>query len=671
VRKTLIFDIESHGAHLQYSMPPSRFVRLIGYRWAGHETVLTTDLDELVDRIRRARWIIGHNIHAFDLPNVFGHRSNEPLELAMAGRVYDTWTHAVLVNPAPYQYTNRFGVLAKADKPEALRKWFSLDEQAHQLGVPGKTHDLKELAYEFGDPDLPKKERIADGFGRIPVDDPRYQDYLRGDVEASERVGQALLKLGPLNKYAMREQEIGARAAVISSNGFRVDRERAEARVAELAARREQILDELVERYELPTAGASPWDTTAGKTAIMAALADHGIRPSEAWPKTPVWDKRDEKRREALEKAAALRTKVNDWDAERVHPETKPRRVATLERWIARAEAEAEAIEAQPLPPHFGLSFGGDELVALTKDTPAADLGRALAELKGQRSLAQLALDSTHPDGFAHPEITMLQKSGRWSTTNPGLTVWTSRGEGAVEKSYFVPDGPNDVLLEFDYSNADARIVAALSGDKRYAERFEPGADGHLINAWAAWGKDTVGTDKDDPKTAHYRQLAKPGGHGWGYRIGSKKLAATWGLPIAEAARFLKRMNEAFHVVVAWQDRSVAYATRHGYVVNPWGRHMPVEHDRAYTQAPALLGQSGTREIVCDAILRLPVHILRRLKTQIHDALVFSVPKRHWEQCRDEIIGLMTAELSPEGGQRIAFPVDCGPPGANWFEAGH
>src|SRR5206468_7412527 len=101
------------------------------------------------------------------------------------------------------------------------------------------------------------------------------------------------------------------------------------------------------------------------------------------------------------------------------------------------------------------------------------------------------------------------------STTNPGLTVWTSRGDGAVEKAYFVPDNDDEVLLEIDYSNADARVVAALSGDRKFAERFEPGADGHLINAWSAWGKDVVGTDKEDPVTADYRYKAKALGHGW------------------------------------------------------------------------------------------------------------------------------------------------------------
>src|SRR5690606_23892197 len=123
------------------------------------------DLDELREQILKARWIIGHNIHDFDLRAVFGVYSNIPMQLADEGRVYDTWTHAALVNPAPAVYTDRHGRKRQATTPEKMLSWFSLDEQAHQLGVRGKVHDLKELAYEYGDPSLRKKDRIEDGFG--------------------------------------------------------------------------------------------------------------------------------------------------------------------------------------------------------------------------------------------------------------------------------------------------------------------------------------------------------------------------------------------------------------------------------------------------------------------------------------------------------------------------
>lgn len=589
---TLTFDIETHSAELLYSMEPEEFIRLIGYAWGDGEVVLTTSVEEIREQILKARWIIGHNIHAFDLRAVFGIKSDIPLELAQQRRVYDTWTHAALVNPAPYMFTNRHGKNALANSPDKMKRWFSLDEQAHQLGVPGKTHDLKALAKEFG------------GFGSIPVDDERYREYLIGDVVASRVVAQELLKKGKLDDYALREQEIAARAAVISSNGLRVDVEAAKARVEELRVRREAILSELQTKYGLPTEGKSPWATTAGKEAIMAALADHGITPKSRkdWTKTSTGN----------------------------------------------------------------LSLGGEVLTELTKGTSAEDLGKALAELKGQRSLAQLALDSTHPDGFVHPDITMLQRSGRWSTTEPGLTVWTSRGEGAVEKSYFVPDSDDEVLLELDYSNADARIVAAYSGDRKYAERFEPGADGHMINAIAAWGRDVV---ESDPKK--YRQMAKPLGHGWSYGGRPGGLVRVTGLPFTTAKKFCDGMDSTFVALVDWQNRVRDEATR-GYVMNEWGRKLWVEKDRIFTQAPALKGQNGTREIVCDALLRMPPHVLRRVKAQIHDAVLFSVPRENWEACRDYLVRLMETKFQPSvGGQRVEFPVSAGPAGANWMEASH
>jgi DNA polymerase-1 len=591
----LIFDIESHSPEYMFAMEPEEFVRLIGYRWVGQRTRISTDLEEIRTEIRRAPMIVGHNIWNFDLRAIFGVHSTECLERVIQGTlvVYDTWVHAVLVHPAPYTYTNRLGKGAKAEDVGQLKKWFSLDEQAYQLGVPGKTDDLKVLAKEFG------------GFGLIPQDDPRYISYLEGDVEATEHVARALLARGPLDAYALREQEIAARAAVISSNGLRLDYKAAQARVDQLKARRDVLVAELEEKYGMPTEGKAPWSTLEGKAAIMAALEDHGITPES-------------------------------------HP-----------HW--------------PLTAKKNISLSGDALIMLTEGTDASDLGVALAELKGQRSLAQLALDSVHPDGFVHPDITMLQRSGRWSTTNPGLTIWTSRGEGAVEKAYFLPDNDDHYLLEIDYSNADARMVAALSGDLKFVERFEPGADGHMINAIAAWGWDVVKTDP-----AGYRQKAKVPSHGWGYKIGAPKLAFQTGMPLTEAREFLNNLNKAFPDVVAWQKSSTAFARRHGYVLSNWGRKLWTEKGREFTQAPALEGQNGTREIVCDALLAMPIAVLKTVKAQIHDALLFSIPKLGFEEYRDYLVDLMSTFFRPkQGGQSMQFPCEAGPPGNNWYEAGH
>lgn len=683
--RALIFDVETHSANLLYFMPSSEFVRLCGYKWADESDVrITSDLDELRRAILSARWVIGHNIHAFDLKAVFGPWSNAPLELADQGRVYDTWTHAPLVYPAPAVYTNRFGTQTKAVKPGELRKFYGLDELAFQLGVSGKTNDIRELSKQFRTAEgytIPiagsDREFVVSAddaaFGRIPIDNPEYREYLVGDVLASERVARELLRHGPLDTYALREQRIASRAAVISTNGVRVDISRAEARVKELSDRKDEILAELEDRYGLPRDGTSPWATDDGKRAILAALADHGITPDTVdWPKTPVWEKRKERVAESLKAAYKLDKKVGRWSIE-LESESLPKRsVAARHRWIRDAREKAERLRENPLPPAFGLSLSGETLKTITAGTSAADLGQALAELKGQRSLAQLALDSLHPDGLVHPDITMLQRSGRWSTTEPGLTIWGSRTpELAVDKEYFIPDSSDESLLEIDYSNADARVVAWLSGDKRYAERFEPGADGHLINAWTAWGREAVGDDKNDPVTKEYRNKAKALGHGWSYGGQAKTLSEQSGLPFKDAKRFCDEMARAYPRLMRWQDAARREARR-GYVTSPWGRKMFIEKGREFTQAPALKGQNGTREVVCDALLNLSYAALRKVKAQVHDALLFSVPTARFDECKAYLLDRMiTSKDATPGGQPMEFPAEAGPPGDNWKTAAH
>lgn len=589
---TVTFDVETHSADLLWSMPPEEFVRLAGYSFGNESTVhLTTDLDELRSVLRSADFIVGHNIHAFDLTAVFGAGSIEPLTLARQGRLFDTWTHSTLVHPAPTQFTGCDGRGRLVNGPEQAKSWHKLDEQAHQLGVQGKSLNLKDLAKEFG------------GFGEIPVTDERFRDYLRHDVLATREVAKALLRLGPLDSYAKREQLVAAIAAQITRNGWRVDVAEAERRIAENDAVLQGYMKMLVETYGMPTEGKAPLRTNAGKAAVLAALKSVGVRESD------------------------------------------------LKRTANGAP-----------------SLGGDSVKAAAqgKGEEAEALADALAGIGGLRPLAAAALKHLQPDGKVHPQIATLQRSGRWSTQDPGLTIWGNQGEGLADKRYFVPNGADEVLVEFDYSNADARMVAALSGDRKYAERFEPGADGHTMNAEAVWGKDVVATDP-----AGYRQRAKAPGHGWSYRVGPNKLAALTGMPLAEARKFLKGMDEAFPRVVEWQNWA-AQQGRSGWITNDWGRRMPVEVNRAYNQAPALLGQSGTREIVCDGLIALPDAALQMVVAQIHDALVFSIPEEHKDSIVAGITRCLETTWKPRrNGQEIHFPVGHGEFAKTWEDAAH
>lgn len=466
---------------------------------------------------------------------------------------------------------------------------------------------LDNLCFQLGLPgkegDLKALAKEFGGFGDIPTDDPRYLAYAVQDIDALRQLTGALLELYPLDGYAWREQQNAAIDAQNSRNGFCVDVARAKERSLTFERRRHEVMSWLAEKYDFPTEGAMPWRSNKGKEALFRVLADHGITP-----------------------------------------ETRP-------DWQKTASGAP--------------SLGGDVLIELTQGTEAEELGRVLAEVMGLRSLPDLALSYVQPDGKVHPEISALQRSGRKSTTKPGLTVWGAREGKDEDKAYFIAS-PGRKLVEVDYSNADQRILAGYSGDTEYLKRFEEGVDGHEINGRIMFGDEVYESD-----VKFYRNAAKAPGHAFTYGAGAGKLAATTGLPIETMQRFVEGMNAKYPKLAAWTSQ-VRKDAACGFVTNWWGRRMLVDRGREHSQAPALMGQSGTREIMVDSLIRLArfdLRLVQWLVAQVHDALVFDIPEEHLEWAMTAIKACMEVTWGP--GQPVEFNLSVGKPADNWREAGH
>lgn len=606
-------DIESHNAGKQYGMTPREFFRLGQFAVNDGPVVLTEDYDLFMAEMEKSDFIVFHNGHNFDLSVLYGTDSLRPLELTLERRIIDTFCLAALLNPAPYQYTNKNGQrVFDAAKPERALKWLSLDEQAHQLGLPGKLGNLKELAKKH----QPEGTKVADyDYGLIPTSDPEFREYAEGDVIAVRALFYKLMEMQRQQQYSSdylwREQLVYAICAQITRNGVTVDKAEAQKRVEELAAEREEVMAWLVEEYDFPQEGKSPWASAKGKEVIFKVLEDFGI----------------------TEKTCP------DWE-----------RTAT-----------------------GNLSLGGQAILDLVEGVSeeAERFGRAVATLKGQRSLAQLALDSCYEDGKAHPDITAIQRSGRTSVTRPGLTIWTARGPGAVEKRYFVAD-PGDVMVEADFSAADARAVAAMSGDYEFAKRFEPGVDAHDISGVIFFGEEEYFANRDE-----LRPKAKAMSHALAYRVGAKKLAATGGLPEHMGYEMAKAYQDAYRFVAHWQNEVTDFGDKHGYVENAWGRRMMVDEGRSFTQSSALLGQSSTREMLFDGLIRIvqdDIEKVRWVRMLIHDAVVFSIPEQEVEEGVPWLMERMQSNFDPKNrvGFPVFFPMEHGPLDAkDWFSAGH
>lgn len=175
-----------------------------------------------------------------------------------------------------------------------------------------------------------------------------------------------------------------------------------------------------------------------------------------------------------------------------------------------------------------------------------------------------------------YPSIAARQTTGRLSTTKPGMTVFGSREERLIaQRKIILPDNGN-VLISVDFSQIDARCMAAGSGDENYAALFERGRDSHAEMAIRVF---------TDPTR---RKDAKALVHAANYGMGATTFANNAGISIDKAEVQLATLREEFPQLEKFKNQLRHTATNTGHITTGFGRRVAVSPDRAYTQAPAL-----------------------------------------------------------------------------------
>lgn len=655
------YDTEGFNAGWEYRMPAHEFVRLFQYAINDGPVILKEihnpeDLEEVRNILRAADYVVAHNQISADLRWIFGTESIEPLQMALDRKVIDPFYLANLLLPAPFSYKRANGSISTAaNKPvEHTMGWLSLGNLTHQFDLPGKIGDLKEIAKRYNPPGT----KVADlNYGLIDLKDEEFLKYAHEDVVAVRALYHYLIGLVKSQNYPGETiwREMAVQSAVcgqMRANGILVNQDYANARIQEMADKRAEILKWLEDEFDFPQEGKAPWSTNAGKEAIVRAFAHFGVTPE-----------------------------THEW----------------------------------PLTPKGALKLGGEDLKALAEGTEAEEFAAAIAELKGQRALSQLVMDSMKEDGRVHPKITALQRSSRWSFTEPGITIFGERNERLKADKALFTAGPGKVLAGFDYSSADARAMAALSGDEAYAERFaedengEDLHDAHNLTGEAIFGADAYYGEGARGKSARppLRVVAKITGHSMNYSVGAYKLAVElnkaakaagldmhfWApagkgrdgepkaKPIPElpgsmhTRDFIDNFNEAYPWLKNFKDRAVEEATANGYITNTWGRRLYTDKGKEYTTAPAMYGQGTTAGIMGDAILRLCArgeYYIRALRAIIHDELLLEFDEETIERDIEVVKECMEVTFDPGTNISIPmrFPVGYGW-GKTWRDASH
>lgn len=593
-----VFDIETCSAKELHRRPD--FMRLYGFTERDGSITTTADVDRLIERLAEADACSAFNGINFDALALAKWAGAD--YLALCHKMWDSFLVERHLQPVAAQGMQRTG-------------FYTLDETAKRYDVPSKTDDIKALARKWG------------GFDLIPENDESYHAYLRGDVEAARAVmlAQQRIVSGMPERdrqYIRREHRVAAALAYgITLKGLRVDKDFALRQYAEGQQRLQDAREKLHADHGMPLEGKAPHRTNLGKAAFRRAVLATGISET--------------------------------------------------------------ALDANwPTAKDGSLLTGKDVLKPLVElfdrtNKPAADLCRTILAMNGERSVFGTVLDHMH-DGLVHPGVSADQASGRWSLREPGLTVLGKRSGKHVERNMILADNDDEVLVAIDADQVDARVVAAECQDPEYMKLFEPGRDLHSEVAWLVWpnvsqhGPDCTHGDRIKCKCSR-RSAAKVSGHGFSYGLGARGMAAQQGIPVEACQAFIDGFTRAFPRLAAWKEEKRREAGALGWgeaapegdtyrILRTWaGRPVRVERSRAYTQATALIGQGGTRDVMAHALLSLPFEWRHRMRAIVHDEFVFSLPRDGAAELGQRIADRMAFDLR---GVRITFGVS--KPGRSW-----
>jgi DNA polymerase I len=319
----------------------------------------------------------------------------------------------------------------------------------------------------------------------------------------------------------------------------------------------------------------------------------------------------------------------------------------------------------------------GEEVLEKIKDAhaivPAVLRYRKLKKLKSTYvdPLPKLVFEES---GRVHTTYQQtVAATGRLSSKDPNLqNIPIRTEEGRAIRKAFVPRDEQHVLVAADYSQVELRIAAALSKDSGLVEAFIQGHDVHTATAAKVFGVPTEEVDRG------MRSKAKAVNFGILYGQGAFGLAQNLGIPRREAKEIIDAYFVQFAQLKAFTADCVEAVREKGYAETVLGRrrYLPdIQSNnatvRAFAERNAVNApiQGSAADIIKVAMVRmnaaLKEHKMQtRMIMQVHDELVFDVPKNEIEQLQAMISEAMSKAVTLD----VPLVVEmCS--GQNWLEA--
>ncbi len=263
--------------------------------------------------------------------------------------------------------------------------------------------------------------------------------------------------------------------------------------------------------------------------------------------------------------------------------------------------------------------------------------------------------------------------TGRLSSTNPNLQnipIRTTRGR-EIRKAFIARD-ENHVLLAADYSQIELRLVAEISQDPGMLEAFSQNQDIHRATAARVYNVPL------EEVTSEQRRNAKAVNFGIIYGQTAFGLSQNLGISRKEAADMIEQYFKQYPGIKQYMNDTIHFAQENGYVETLLKRRRYLrditsanQTVRGFAERNAINApiQGSAADMIKVAMIGIHKEIYEkgltgRMTMQVHDELVFDVPKQEVSIFKELI------ERNMKSALEISVPilVEIGE-GDNWLEA--
>lgn len=304
------------------------------------------------------------------------------------------------------------------------------------------------------------------------------------------------------------------------------------------------------------------------------------------------------------------------------------------------------------------------------------ELPRCLLEYRELSKLKSAYYDSLL--SLVDPDTGILQArfnqavtaTGRLSSSEPNLQNMPIKTERGREiRRAFIPRSPERSILAADYSQIELRILAHLSGDEKLIGAFSKGEDVHRSTASLIFA---VPTDQVDDRM---RSAAKTVNFGVIYGMGPYKLASDLEISVREAEAFIASYFGRYEGVRDFIETTIDRVRKDGFVTTLLNRRRYIpeinaKNERIRSFAERIAVNTPVQGSAADLIKIAMIRVFNRLHgedarmiIQVHDELVFDVPKISLQEIAGEVRKIMESVMDLKVPLKV--DVEAGP---NWCD---